>query len=116
MLAIPTIDGLTPVYFVVLKLRNAAGKIVSRNFYWLSAKEAADYRPLADLPPVKLKASSNVDRSGDESVVRVRVENPTDRVAFFIHLALHVTKTPRKSCPSSGTTITSAWRQARRAN
>lgn len=85
---VPLIDGLTPVYFVDLKLRNAAGDIVSRNFYWLSSKEPADFRSLADLPPVKVTTSHEIESSGDESVVRVRIANPTDRIAFFIHLAL----------------------------
>jgi hypothetical protein len=85
---VPKLDGLTPVYFAALKLRDAAGQIISRNFYWLSSKEPADFRPLTDLPSVNLKTSYEIERSGEESIVRVRVENPSDRVVFFVHLAL----------------------------
>jgi len=88
VLAIPAIDGLTPVYFVDLKLRNNAGDVVSRNFYWLPLKKETDYRALCNLPPVKLKASCRVERLGEESVIRTRVENPSDHVAFFVHLVL----------------------------
>jgi hypothetical protein len=73
---------------VALKLRNAAGATVSRNFYWLSSREPADYRPLSSLPPVKLNTAYEVARSEPESAVRVRVENPTDRIALFVHLVL----------------------------
>ena len=86
--AVPRLELPTPVYFAALKLRGAQGKIVSRNFYWLSAKEPADYRGLSKLPMVKLRASHEIERVGEESVVRARVANPTDRVALFVQLAL----------------------------
>ena len=38
VLTIPEISGLTSTYFVDLALRDAAGKLVSSNFYWLSTR------------------------------------------------------------------------------
>jgi hypothetical protein len=86
--AVPPLESLTPVYFADLKLHDPQGKILSRNFYWLSAKEPADYRDLSSLPMTGLKAAFEIARVGEESVVRTRVANPTDRIAFFIQLAL----------------------------
>src|SRR3981081_205916 len=35
---LPKPDGLTPTYFLRLELHDAAGKLVSENFYWLSTE------------------------------------------------------------------------------
>ncbi len=85
---IPSIPELTPVYFVGLQLLDATGKSVSDNFYWLSSKDPADLARLDQLPTVRLASSCEVRREGQQYVARVRVENPTDRVAFFVHLVL----------------------------
>ena len=37
-LTLPEIDGLSPTYFLVLRLEDASGKVVGSNFYWLSTK------------------------------------------------------------------------------
>jgi len=87
VLAIPPIDELTPVYFVRLDLADRDGKRLSDNFYWLSAATAADFRPLAGLPPVALRTSCEAVRQGDTWQLRAKVTNPTDRLAFFVHLA-----------------------------
>ena len=87
VLAIPTVAGLTSVYFVKLQLARAGGEPVSDNFYWLPLAPN-DFTPLAKLPPTKVVASHEVTDEGLEKVVRVQVTNPTDRLAFFTHLAL----------------------------
>ena len=38
MLTLPAPLDLSPAYFVKLKLQDAAGKLMSENFYWLSTK------------------------------------------------------------------------------
>jgi len=73
-LEIPQLDGLTPTYFVDLRLTDARGRLVSSNFYWLSTKQDeldwakskgfitpesqfADLTQLNSLPKVKLQAA-----------------------------------------------------------
>src|SRR6185437_761899 len=38
VVAIPEIEGLSPTYFVALKVSDSAGKVLGSNFYWLSTK------------------------------------------------------------------------------
>jgi len=96
---------LSPVYFLVLRLTNSAGKLVGSNFYWLSTKPEtldwsksnwwmtptasfADYTALAQLPKVKLIVSQHTERKGEESITHVTVDNPNKSLAFFVRLKL----------------------------
>ena len=88
ILTLPDISGLSPVYFVVLRLTDSTGKLVGSNFYWLSTKPEtidwakstwwmtptesyADFTSLAQLPKVKLKVSDHTGRKGEESYTHV---------------------------------------------
>ncbi len=101
--ALPDVEGLSPVYFLVLRLSDSAGKLVGSNFYWLSTKPEtidwakstwwmtptesfADYTALSQLPKVKLKFSERTERKGEETVTHVMVENPSKSLAFFVRL------------------------------
>lgn len=85
--AVPDLADLAPVYFVKLELKDAQGKLLSDNFYWFSSKRPADFTRLAELPLVKLNVSCDVEQQGETCLVHTKVENPTDKLAFFIHLA-----------------------------
>jgi exo-1,4-beta-D-glucosaminidase len=111
VLELPKIEGLSPAYFLDLRITDNSGKLVGSNFYWLSTKPEtleweksnwyttptasyADYTSLAQLPKVKLNVvsrserSQNGDASGDEAVTHVSVENPSKSIAFFVRLKL----------------------------
>ncbi len=105
VLAIPQIAGLSPTYFVKLELRDAADKLVSSNFYWLSTKPDAydwaktdyrftpvtqhgDFTALAALPKVNLEIASKFERQQDSQVAHVRVKNPNKSLAFMVRLRL----------------------------
>jgi len=49
-------------------------------------KEFADFTALKDLPGVKINVQQSFKQLGPEQKVRVTLENPTDIVAFFVHL------------------------------
>ncbi|HEX7423270.1 MAG TPA: glycoside hydrolase family 2 protein [Terriglobales bacterium] len=104
---LPQIEGLSPAYFLDLRVTDGSGKLVGSNFYWLSTKPEtldwaeskwymtptasyADYSSLAQLPKVKLNVSSRSERNGNskDAVTRVTVENPSKTVAFFVRLKL----------------------------
>jgi exo-1,4-beta-D-glucosaminidase len=97
---LPKVDGLSKTYFLRLQLNDAEGRMVGDNFYWLSTKadtlnwakrqdtvytpqaEFGDLTGLNSLPPVKLSASSD-SRQG---VMQVHVSNPSNAIAFMVHL------------------------------
>ncbi|HKZ33045.1 MAG TPA: glycoside hydrolase family 2 protein [Vicinamibacteria bacterium] len=98
---IPELPALTPTWFVALSLDDASGRSVSRNVYWLSTKpdvlawdksewyytpvtQYADLTGLQGLAPAQVKASV----SFDDGRARVELENPSQALAFFVHLAV----------------------------
>jgi exo-1,4-beta-D-glucosaminidase len=102
---IPQIEGLSPAYFLDLRVTDGGGKLVGSNFYWLSTKPEtldwtksnwymtptasyADYTSLAQLPKVRLNVSSRSETKGEDAVTRVTVENPSKALAFFVRLKL----------------------------
>jgi len=91
--AVPSLPDLGPVSFVRLELRDARKTLLSDNFYWLAGRDADGLKALQKLPLVKLATSSKAEVRGADTVVTASVSNPTDRLAFFIQLA--VTKGPR---------------------
>jgi len=106
VLTLPDISGLSPTYFVALRLEDSAGKVVGSNFYWLSTKPEtldwdksnwyttptlafADFTALSQLPKVRLKVMSHTERNGEDSVTHVVIENPGKDLAFFVRLKLN---------------------------
>ncbi len=102
---LPQIEGLSPTYFLDLRVTDVSGKLVGSNFYWLSTKPEtldwtkstwyatptawyADYTSLAQLPKVKLNVSSRSETRGEDAVTRVTVENPSKTLAFFVRMKL----------------------------
>ena len=97
--------GLTPTYFIDLRLTDAAGKLVGQNFYWASTtaetlaydktkwfvtptKTYADFTALANLPKVTLRSQSVSSRQGKDASTRVTLSNPSPSLAFFVRLKL----------------------------
>ena len=106
VLELPAIADLNPTYFLVLRLRDASGKQVGSNFYWLSSKPEmldwsksnwwttptasyADYTALSQLPKVKLNVTSTTLQKGGDAITRVAVENPSKTLAFFVRLKVN---------------------------
>jgi exo-1,4-beta-D-glucosaminidase len=116
---LPKPDGLTMTFFVKLDLRDASGKKISDNFYWLSAKadtldwahkqdtvytpqaEFGDLTGLNSLPPVKLQTNALVEQrpGAATGTARVRVKNSSSSVAFQIRLRLADRKDDRDVVP-----------------
>ncbi len=106
VLTLPDIDGLSPTYFLVLRLHDSSGQLVGSNFYWLSTKPEtldweksnwyttptssyADYTALSQLPKVKLRVAVHTDRKGEEAITHVTLENPSKSLAFFVRLKVN---------------------------
>ena len=102
--ALPEIKDLTPVYFLKLTVTDSAGKVVGSNFYWLSTKpetishypnvggalaeEFADFRALRQLPETSVEATSQTTEEDHRRVTRVRLQNKSANLAFFLKLNL----------------------------
>ena len=85
---VPQPDGISPVYFVRLQLKNEQGKVVSDNFYWLSADGKNDFRALTKLPKVDLQLSESTSHKDDEVIMTVKVKNASDKLAFMHRLMI----------------------------
>jgi exo-1,4-beta-D-glucosaminidase len=86
-----------------LRLYNKQHHLISSNFYVLSSKKDklnekkstwyvtpqtsfADLTLLQNLPGVKLEKSETITTKGDDTYVNVRLKNPSNQLAFMIHL------------------------------
>ncbi len=96
--------NLSRTYFLKLYLHDASGKLISDNFYWLSSKldtldwskqrdtvytpqkEFADLTGLNSMPQVKLELNSSAAQSGEKGTITVKVKNPSEGIAFQVHL------------------------------
>ena len=103
---LPAPEGLTPAYFLQLHLYDAAGKLISDNFYWLSTKpdvldwagrkdtvytpqkEFGDLTGLNGLPKAKVAIAKTIHASGRDSSLTVMTKNLSASVAFMVHLRL----------------------------
>jgi exo-1,4-beta-D-glucosaminidase len=105
LLSLAHLEPPTPVWFLDLRLADREGREVARNFYWLSTTEDvldwenslwfvtptkgfADFSALDQLSEVTLEVAAAIERPAPDLEVAVRLNNPTDAVAFFIELRL----------------------------
>jgi hypothetical protein len=79
-------DGLTPVHFIRLLLKNG-NDVISENFYW-NGNAYQDYTGLDSLPQVNLVLTAKAKASGDETVVAATLCNATQSIAFMPRLCL----------------------------
>lgn len=103
---LPHLDRISTTYFVSLRLRDANGKELGGNFYWLSTKpdvldyqakvepweyytpsrEYADLTMLNHLPPARIDIAYRIKATGRKATVELT--NRSGRIAFFIELLL----------------------------
>jgi exo-1,4-beta-D-glucosaminidase len=105
-LDLPKPEALSTTYFLKLELRDAAGKLLSDNFYWLSTKpdtmdwaarhdtaytpqkDFGDLTGLNTLPQVKLELKADHRSNAGQGTIRLKVRNPSARVALQVHARL----------------------------
>jgi len=100
---LPVINGLSSTYFLRLQLNDAAGKIQSINWYWLSTKpdvlnwkkskwymtpqtSYTDFSDLQTIGKTALKVSYQTEKGADTTTNTVTVTNTGKTVAFQVHL------------------------------
>ena len=92
-------------FFIDLTLADTAGKVVSRNFYWVPgtlttfdwqktdythtpAARHEDLTALANLPPAEVIAHAEVEKTGLGRELRVEITNPSKALAFQVNAAV----------------------------
>ncbi len=105
VLQIHALPGLSTTYFVRLRLTSPRGRVISRNFYWLSTQPDvfnwkkstwyytpltgfANLKALQHLPPVKLTARATGRQRHGLEVDRITLRNPSKNLAFQVHLTV----------------------------
>jgi hypothetical protein len=78
-----TIGKTKGIVFVVLNLKNSAGNVISHNVYWLSSN--GDYKPINNLPDASVSVTVlKSEKLKAETRWTIQVNNPGDKIAFFI--------------------------------
>ncbi len=89
-----------------LQLQSSDGKVVSSNFYWLSAKKNTydwtkttyrftpvssyeDLTALQSLPKAQVETVGSIQPGPDGAVAHVQIKNPSDHLAFQMRLGIH---------------------------
>jgi exo-1,4-beta-D-glucosaminidase len=98
-------EGPERIFFIDMSLRDASGKVVSRNFYWVPgtlttfdwqrtdythtpAARHEDLTALASLPPAPVKARAEIETTPRGRTVTVHLDNPSGALAFQVHAAV----------------------------
>lgn len=85
---LPQPKEITPVYYARLLLKDGNGKVISENFYWLSADGKNDFRAITQMPKVDLQLTSTTTTKDNDIVMRIKVKNSTNRLAFMHRLMI----------------------------
>lgn len=107
---------LSKTWFLDLKLYNNQHQLISTNFYVLSTQkdlldeaksnwyvtpqsQYADLTMLQQLPEVKLNVEQSFEQKDGETFAKVKIKNPTNHLAFMIHLDLRNKKNGESVVP-----------------
>jgi hypothetical protein len=81
--------SLSSVHFLKLELKDAAGKLVSSNFYWLGlAEQPDDLTDMGKLPMVTLTAQVERKDADGKRLVTITLHNPSANLAVMAHVQL----------------------------
>jgi hypothetical protein len=87
MLQLPA--SVSTLHFIKLQLWDAAGKLLSENFYWKGDPGQPDnLQALNALVKVKLDIKAIREDKGDQCFIKVTIHNPTSHIALMAHLQL----------------------------
>ena len=71
------------VAFVILNLKDASGRVISHNIYWLASD--GDYKSMKTMPETSVSVNILKEVKGmNDKTWTLQVSNKTDRLAFFI--------------------------------
>jgi beta-mannosidase len=97
---VPLPKWLPAVYFVRLDLKDAQGKVVSRNLYWKTdPAQGSDLSPMQYMPVVKLNGTIAREDVNGRVRLKVTLTNPDKSMALMVHLQLRDRKTNKRVLP-----------------
>lgn len=93
-------EGISQVHFVNLILKDAAGKVVSENFYWRSNDKfegkpsvtgpcTSGFEALYNMKKVALKTKVSSETKDGKTVYTVKLRNTGSRISFFNRVQLY---------------------------
>jgi hypothetical protein len=81
--------NLSAVHFIKLELHDAAGQLLSDNFYWRALpKEPDNLQALGDLPMVTLEANVARHDEGGKCLLDLTLRNASSQIALMAHAQL----------------------------
>jgi beta-mannosidase len=89
---------ISPLYFIKLDLLDGDGQLLSTNFYWQNVAQD-DFTGLMELPTAKLQVTADPHVEGENTVLNVRITNPTKTIALMTHLQLHQKESGKRVLP-----------------
>jgi len=88
------------VHFVRLELHDAAGKLLSSNFYWRSLPEHPDdFNDLNQMAKVALDAKVASEDANGKRTLTVTLHNPSKEIALMAHMQLRREKSGERVLP-----------------
>ncbi len=116
VLTLPAVSPAGKAYFVDARLTSSGGEALASSLYWLSTEEDvldwkaskwfvtpmksyADLTGLARLPRVELEVEHELEATADGHAIDVSLANPSDKLAFFIELAVVGADSGRLAAP-----------------
>ena len=77
------------VRFVVLRLKNKNGKVISGNIYWLENNE--DFKSMNEMPETEVEVKVlRTGKSSTDNSWTIELENPGSKLAFFVRTQLMI--------------------------
>jgi exo-1,4-beta-D-glucosaminidase len=77
------------VRFVVLRLKNKSGKVISGNIYWLENSE--DFKSMNEMPETEVEVKVlRTGKSNTDNSWTIELENPGSKLAFFVRASLMI--------------------------
>lgn len=87
--AVPFPPNVSAVHFLKLDLHDAAGKLISSNFYWRALPaHQDDLTALNQLPTVALRSQVERKDANGKCLLTVTLTNPTANIAVMAHVQL----------------------------
>ncbi len=113
---LPEIEGLSPVYFLDLRIFGTKGELFSHNFYCLSlggdlldeekstwfvtpVKQYADLSLLRSLPAATVKYRTKISTKQEKNYITLELENSSPHLAFMVYIDVKQKRRQRAVAP-----------------
>ena len=94
---VPSVNGVTGVYFLKLTLCDAGGKELTDNIYWLTTLDK-DFRTLGELPATRPTITTHLEKQGDKYQGTVTLQADKD-ISFFNRVKVFNKQTGKRILP-----------------